>query len=99
MDNDIKVIFKFSFSNLQQVNRRSCFDSVHKLFVGLYKSVLCYIGEECHSFLLVYILYRTSGVIFFHRLLHSYRRHIERGSRGERDIVPSTQDGGHAYVA
>jgi hypothetical protein len=44
-------------------------------------------------------LYRTSGVIFFHRLLHSYTRHIERGSRGERDIVPSTQDGGHAYVA
>ncbi len=28
----------------------------------------------------------------FHRLLHSYTRHIERGSRGERDIVPSTQD-------
>jgi hypothetical protein len=37
-------------------------------------------------------VYRTSGVIFFHRLLHSYTRHIERGSRGERDIVPSTQD-------
>ena len=37
-------------------------------------------------------LYRTSGVIFFHRLLHSYTRHIERGSEGERDIVPSTQD-------
>ncbi len=32
----------------------------------------------------------------FHGLLHSYTRHIERGSRGERDIVPSTQDGGHA---
>ncbi len=28
----------------------------------------------------------------FHRLLHSYTRHTERGSRGERDIVPSTQD-------
>ncbi len=37
-------------------------------------------------------LYRTSGVIFFHRLLHSYTRHIERVARGERDIVPSTQD-------
>ena len=44
-------------------------------------------------------MYRTSGVIFFHRLLHSYTRHIEGGSRGERDIVPSTQDCGHAYVA
>ncbi len=38
------------------------------------------------------VLYRTSGVIFFHRLLHSYTRHIEGGSEGERDIVPSTQD-------
>ena len=28
----------------------------------------------------------------FHRLLHSYTRHTERGSRGERDIIPSTQD-------
>jgi len=44
------------------------------------------------SSLKTYILYRTSGVIFFHRLLHSYTRHIEGGSRGERDIVPSTQD-------
>ena len=44
-------------------------------------------------------VYRTSGVIFFHRLLHSYTRHIERVNRGERDIVPSTQDWGHAYVA
>jgi hypothetical protein len=38
------------------------------------------------------VLYRTSGVIFFHRLLHSYTRHIERVDRGERDIVPSAQD-------
>ncbi len=42
--------------------------------------------------ILVLYLYRTSGVIFFHRLLHSYTRHIERVVRGERDIVPSTQD-------
>ncbi len=28
----------------------------------------------------------------FHRLLHSYTRHTERGSRRERDIIPSTQD-------
>jgi hypothetical protein len=27
----------------------------------------------------------------FHRLLHSYTRHIEGGSEGERDIIPSTQ--------
>jgi hypothetical protein len=40
----------------------------------------------------LFMVYRTSGVIFFHRLLHSYTRHIERVDRGERDIVPSTQD-------
>ncbi len=44
-------------------------------------------------------LYRTSGVIFFHRLLRSYTQHIERVDRGERDIVPSAQDWGHADVA
>jgi hypothetical protein len=37
-------------------------------------------------------VYRTSGVIIFHRLLHSYTRHIERVDGGERDITPSTQD-------
>ncbi len=30
---------------------------------------------------------------------HSYKRHIERVDRGERDIVPSAQDWGHADVA
>ncbi len=43
-------------------------------------------------FLILEVVYRTSGVIFFHRLLHSYTGHIERVDRGERDIVPSTQD-------
>ncbi len=48
-------------------------------------------------FLLVIVSHQWCDL--FHRLLHSYTRHIERESRGERDIVPSTQDGGHAYVA
>ncbi len=44
------------------------------------------------NFLMTLHMYRTSGVIFFHRLLHSYTQHIERVDRGERDIVPSAQD-------
>ena len=32
-------------------------------------------------------VYRTSGVIFFYRLLHSYTRHIEGVKGGERDIL------------
>jgi hypothetical protein len=37
--------------------------------------------------------------LFYRKSPPQHTRHIERGSRGERDIVPSTQDGGHAYVA
>ncbi len=30
-------------------------------------------------------MYRTNGVIFFYRLLHSSTRHIEKVEGGERD--------------
>ncbi len=58
--------------------------------VSLYTLFPCW--RSVTFYLLTYLLYRTSGVIFFHRLLHSYTRHIERVKRGERDIMPSTQD-------
>jgi hypothetical protein len=44
-------------------------------------------------------VYGLPQAFFIERVPHSYTRHTERESRGERDIVPSTQDGGHAYVA
>jgi hypothetical protein len=37
------------------------------------------------------VVYRTSCDLF-HRLLHSYTRHIERVVRGERDTFLSAQD-------
>jgi len=37
--------------------------------------------------------------LFYRKRPPQHTRHTERGSRGERDIVPSTQEGGHAYVA
>ncbi len=48
---------------------------------------------------LIIVSHQWCDLFFFHRLLHSYTRHIERVTRGERDIVPSTQDWGHADVA
>jgi hypothetical protein len=44
---------------------------------------------EKHLFFLISVSHQWCDL--FHQLLHSYTRHIERGSRGERDIVPSTQ--------
>ena len=44
-------------------------------------------------------VYGLQQAFFYRKRPPQHTRHIERGSRGERDIVPSTQDGGHAYVA
>jgi hypothetical protein len=38
------------------------------------------------------LLYGLQQAFFIERDPHSYTRHIERVKRGERDIVPSTQD-------
>ncbi len=45
------------------------------------------------------LMYGLQQAFFIERDPHSYTRHIERVTRGERDIVPSTQDWGHADVA
>ena len=47
---------------------------------------------KSRTILLVLYLYGLQQVFFIERDPHSYTRHIERVTRGERDIVPSTQD-------
>ena len=48
---------------------------------------------------IIIMLVRPPAGLFYRKRPPQHTRHIERGSRGERDIVPSTQEGGHAYVA
>jgi hypothetical protein len=61
---------------------------------NLLKTHLLFLSNTRNILLLFFIHICTASnrPFFIERDLHSYTRHIERGSRGERDIVPSTQD-------